>query len=125
MEEISLKGKIKEIIEANPLVLATVMLENYPNIIAVAAAKVVGDNEIIITDNKMHQTLTDIKSNPHVALIMWDPKTLSGYKLIGTASYYSSGIWHDFVKSLPENEGYPTKGAIHIQISQIITVNGN
>ena len=37
----------------------------------------------------------------------------------GTAEYFTSGKWLDRVKQMPENEGYPARGAILVTISGI------
>jgi len=107
----------KKIIEENPVAVATIDGGNKPNVIAVAYVKVVSDNEIIITDNYMTKTKENIQANPNICLATWD-KDWNGYKIIGTAEYFSSGKWFDFIKSLPENKGCPAKGAILINIAE-------
>ncbi len=111
--------EIKNIIENNPVVLATVMEEGRPNAISVAGVKVVSDSEIVITDNYMNQTLKDILNNKNICLLVWD-KDLKGCKMIGQAEYFTDGKWSDFVKNLPENKGFPAKGAILVKIEKII-----
>lgn len=115
---VSLK-EIKELIENNPLSLATVDGEGKPNVIGVAYAKIVSDDEIIITDNYMNKTKKNLQTNKDVALAVWD-KEWKGYKLKGKATYYDSGKWLDFVKNIKENKEEPCKGAILIKISEII-----
>lgn len=111
--------EIKSIIENNPVALSTITIDTKPNVIGVTCVKVVSDTEMIITDNYMNQTPKDIENNKDVCLIVWD-KDLKGYKMIGQAEYFSSGKWLDFVKSLPENNELPTKGAILVKVSKII-----
>jgi len=112
-------SEIKNIIENNPVALATVMKDGKPNVLGVAYIKVVSDTEIIITDNYMNQTLQDILNNKNVCLLAWD-ETLKGYKMIGQAEYFSSGKCVDFVKCLPDNAGLPAKGAILVKVEKII-----
>jgi predicted pyridoxine 5'-phosphate oxidase superfamily flavin-nucleotide-binding protein len=101
------------------VVIATIMTSNKPNAVTVMFVKVVSDNEILITDNFMNQTLKDIKQNNNVVVSVWN-KEFKGYKLIGKAKYYNKGQWLDKVKSMKENKGLPAKGAILIKISKII-----
>jgi predicted pyridoxine 5'-phosphate oxidase superfamily flavin-nucleotide-binding protein len=82
--------EIKNIIENNPVALATVIDNVKPNIIGVASVKVISENEILVTDNYMNQTKDDILKNSNVCLIVWD-KDLKGYKIIGKAEYFSEG----------------------------------
>jgi len=109
----------KNLIEENPVALTTITQNNKPNIIGTAFAKVVSENEIIITDNYMNRTIEDIKQNNNVCLAVWN-KDLQGAKIIGTAEYFTKGKWKTFVKQLRENSGLPAKGAILVNVSQII-----
>jgi predicted pyridoxine 5'-phosphate oxidase superfamily flavin-nucleotide-binding protein len=111
--------EIKNLIEKNPVALATVMEDNKPNVIGVAGVKVVLENRILITDNYMNQTVKDILNNKNVCLEVWD-KDLKGYKLIGDAEYFTVGEWKKIIEEMPENKGLPAKGAILVNVSKII-----
>lgn len=111
--------EIKNLIEENPVALATITENNKPNVIGTAFAKVISENEILLTDNYMNQTVKDILQNNNVCLAIWD-KNLKGVKIIGIAEYRTTGKWKTFVENLKENTGLPTKGAILIKISKII-----
>lgn len=111
----------KELIEKNPVCLATITQGNKPNQVVVAFAKY-ADGRVIITDNHMSRTIEDIKSNPSVCLAVWDKKW-SGVKIIGKAEYLTSGEWFDFVKRMPENKNMPCKGAIVIEVEEIIKLH--
>jgi predicted pyridoxine 5'-phosphate oxidase superfamily flavin-nucleotide-binding protein len=116
MVEINLD--LKRIIQENPIALATIN-DNLPNIIVVAFAKVVSDDQILITDNYMNKTKDDLNSNNNVCLAVWN-KDWEGYKLIGKAQYYKEGKWLDYVRNMPENKGLPANGAILINLNKII-----
>ena len=112
---------IKKLIEENPLALATITNEGKPYVIAVVFVKI-KDNKIIITANYMKNTLENIKKNKNVSLVVWENKKGSkaeGYQINGTAGYFESGKWKDFVKSIPENKNEPCKGAVVVEIKQI------
>ncbi len=68
----------------------------------------------------MNQTAKDIKNNNNVCLVVWDNKKLTGYKLIGKATYYTRGKWKKFIQKMKENRGLPAKGAVIINIKKII-----
>lgn len=99
--------------------MATITGDNKLNVIGVAFVKVVSDNQILITDNYMNQTVKDINQNDNVCLIVWD-KELVGYKIVGQAQYFTTGTWKEFVEKMEENMGLPVKGAILINVSKII-----
>lgn len=114
--------EFKKIIEENPVALATVTDEAKPNVIGVAYAKVIDSDKIVITDNYMNKTAQDIKRNPSVCLVVWD-KSWKGCKIIGSAEYYDSGKWFDFVKDMPENADCPAKGAVLVNIEKFIELH--
>jgi predicted pyridoxine 5'-phosphate oxidase superfamily flavin-nucleotide-binding protein len=111
--------EIQCILEKNPVALASVMPDGKPNVIGVAYVKVIDNDKLVITDNYMNQTIQDVKHNPHVAVVVWD-EDMNGIKLVGTAQYYDTGKWVDYVKALPENKEFPAKGAIIIFVQFII-----
>lgn len=112
-------SEIKNLIENNPVVVATVMENGKPNVIGVAFVKVVSGNQILVTDNYMRQTIEDIINNENVCLLVWD-KDLKGYKMVGEAEYFTEGKWKKFVEQIKENKGLPAKGAILVTVSKII-----
>ena len=112
--------EIKDNIKNKIADLASVTLDNKPHTIAVEVNEV-KDNKIIITDNQMKNTPKDIKNNPNVSLVFWEGKKDEerGWRINGKAEYYDSGKYLDFVKSLKENKGCLTKGAIVIKVEEI------
>ena len=112
-------NRIKSLIESNPAALATITPDNKPNAIGVAYVKVVSDDEVLITDNYMGQTIKDLSQNNNVCLVTWD-ENMRGCKLIGEAEYFTEGKWKKYVEEMEENKGLPAKGAILIKVSKII-----
>ena len=111
--------KVKELIETSVLAFSTINSDNAPTVIGVAYVKVVSPNQIIVTDNYMKQTKENISKNKAVCLAVWN-KAWEGYKLIGTAEYFTEGKWKEFVEKVPENKDEAAKGAILITVSELI-----
>lgn len=109
--------KIKNMIEENPLALATIDGKGKPYCIAVAFVKV-KDDKIVITDNYMKKTINNLKNYPNVSLVVWN-KDWKGYNIQGKANYFEEGEWLDFIKFIKENKDEPCKGAIVIEINDI------
>ncbi|TRZ54715.1 hypothetical protein D4Q76_01860 [archaeon] len=109
----------KKTIEQNPVAFATVDDAGKPNVIYVAAVKAISPNKIIITDNYMKQTKENIEKNNSVCIAVCDNDG-NGYKLIGSAEYFTSGKWKEFVEKMPENRGLSAKGAILVAVSKLI-----
>ena len=113
---------IKNMIEKNALGLATIDSSGNPHNIAVAYVKVISDDELIISDNHLKETIENIQKNPNVSLVVWHKdweKSCIGYELKGTAEYFTEGKWIDFIKKIPINEGEPCKGAIKVKINNV------
>jgi predicted pyridoxine 5'-phosphate oxidase superfamily flavin-nucleotide-binding protein len=111
-----ISDEARELIETRPVAISTCTLDR-PNISVAAYLKIVND-QIIITDNYMAKTISNINKNRKIELAVWGDD-LVGYKIVGTAAYEDSGLWLDFVRNLKENDGLPAKGAIVITINDI------
>jgi hypothetical protein len=113
---------IKKIIEDNVLGLATVDKNGNPHNIAVGYVKVILENQLLISDNYLEETIQNIKLNPNVALVVWISnwkENCVGYELKGNAEYFTSGKWIEAIKKIPTNKGEPCKGAILIKINKV------
>jgi predicted pyridoxine 5'-phosphate oxidase superfamily flavin-nucleotide-binding protein len=120
MDKIS--EELKVLIENNALALATVSSDGKPHCIAVGYAKVVDDNQVLITDNQMAETRDNILKNPNVSLGVWArnwEEDCVGYELKGTAQYFKQGEWINYIKKIPENRRQPCKGAVLVVIKEI------
>lgn len=115
---IEISPEIKDLVENEPVVIATSDAQGKPNAIPVACVKVVSKNQLLITDNYRVQTRENLKDNKNICLAVWNSE--GSYKFIGTAECFDKGEWKSIVKKMPENEGLPSKGAILVEINQII-----
>lgn len=113
---------IKNMVENNALGFASVDELGNPHNIAVAFVKVVSDNELVVSDNCLNETIENIKRNPNISLVVWAKdweENCIGYELKGVAEYFIDGKWIEFIKKIPINEGEPCKGAILIKVNKI------
>jgi len=112
---------IKKLIEINALGFSTVDKKGKPHSIAVAYTKVI-DNKVVITNVHIKESTENIKTNKNVSLVVWNnnwEKSCIGFELKGTAKNYNSGKWFEFVKNMPDNEGYDVKSAIIVTVTEI------
>ena len=112
-----MEESIKNLIENNPVSLATIGEDGNPHCIVVAYVKVLG-GKLLITDNYMNKTRSNIQNNPNVNLTVFD-KDWQGCGIKGVAEYHPEGEWHEKVKELTENKQEPCKGAILVEITNI------
>jgi len=112
---------LKKFIESNAMGLATVDKDGKPHNIAVAYVKVVGD-KLIISNAHIKESIKNLEMNDNVSLVIWNKEWETicvGYELIGRAKNHTSGKWLDFVRDMPDNEGYEIHSAIVVDVEKI------
>ena len=98
------------------VVLATADLNNQPRVIFVEVNKIENDT-IIITDNFMFETLTNIKENNKVFVLAFEEGYEHILNITGHVTYRDSGELMEYVKK--ENEGFNPKGVLEIKITDV------
>ena len=106
---------IKDKLENSTIAVSTINNDK-PYIIFILYPKII-DNKIVITDNYMKATIKNLKKNNNICIAFFEGE--KGWRINGKAKYYKTGKWLEFVKSLPENESLPAKGALIIEIEKI------
>jgi len=119
MNKILSKIKIKDTI-----FIVTADKKRKPHVIGAMIRKVTSDGKIILTDNRMRKTPSNIKINKNVNLLYTDLKSI-WWRIVGVAKYYTSGEWLTFVRKVQTNKKYIPKGAIVVQIKSIKDFNEN
>ena len=112
---------IKKLIEANALSFSTVDNRGNPHNIAVAYVRVF-DDYIVITNVHIKESIENLKNNPNVSLVVWNKDweaVCVGFEIKGAAENQTSGIYFDFVKNMPDNEGFDVKSAIVVHVNKI------
>jgi predicted pyridoxine 5'-phosphate oxidase superfamily flavin-nucleotide-binding protein len=113
-------SKLRNLVEGKVIAFATSDKNGKPNLVMVEGNKIIG-NQILITDNQLNKTLRNLKQNKKAAIVCGSGD--KWYQLKGNASYYSTGKWLEFVKSLPANKGYKPKGAVLVRIKELYSLN--
>lgn len=94
--EINLLGN-KDLIENNPMHIATVSNENKPNLSVASDVRVIEENKIIISHNEMVNTPKNIQTNKNIILTSFNEKW-EGLRMTGIAEYYTDGKYYEFCK---------------------------
>ncbi len=111
---------MKKLIEKNAMGLATVDENGDPHVIAIGDVEVVSDNQLLIGDVYMKETIKNLKHNNKVALVVWNKdweENCFGYELIGDTQYFTEGEYFEKVKEI--HEGFSVKGAILVKVNKI------
>jgi len=112
--------KVKEIFN-DELVhqLATLSNTGIPNISNIGAKYLLDDETIMVVDNYMKKTLSNIIENPAVAILVRSGK--ESYQIKGICSYLKSGPIYEEAKKWMKSIGekYPAKGVLKIKVEEI------
>lgn len=116
--------KYKELIDNNPMHIATTNKDNNPNLAVASDVKVIDTNKIIISVNEMIHTQENIKYNSNVVLTTFNTE-FKGLRLFGIAHYFENGEYYELCKKTFFGNGEITpfgatkpKGAIVVTISE-------
>lgn len=113
----------KELINDNPIHIATVNDENNPNLSVASDVRIIEENKFIISVNEMKHTQKNIEYNPNVVITVFDDDWV-GLRIFGTAKFYTEGKYYDFCKNtfFSNNEATPF-GATKPQGAIVVTVD--
>lgn len=95
-----------------------------PNVVPVAFKDVTEDGKLVVGDVFLETTLRNLKADGgRIAISVYDPHTLEGYQIKGTAEYVTAGAVVDTFKAMVEKmfHGAATaKGALVITPEKVI-----
>lgn len=115
-----LKKEIAEIFEQEQLhQFATASRDGIPNICTIGAKYIREDGKIVVIDNYFNKTLSNLKENAEVSILIRRVK--ESYQIKGTAVYVSEGKEYEeaykWMKAI--NEKYPARGAVIITVHSV------
>ena len=112
----------KELIENNPMHIATVSNDNKPNLSVASDVRVIEENKIIISHNEMVNTPKNILTNKNITLTSFNKKW-EGLRMRGIANYYTDGEYYKFCEKTFFGNGEVTPfGATKTQGAIVVTV---
>ena len=95
-----------------------------PNVVPVAFKDVTEDGKLVVGDVFLETTLNNIRANSgKIAISVYDPQSLEGYQIKGTAVYVTEGDIVDTFKAMVEemfNGAATAKGALVITPEKVI-----
>lgn len=98
--------------------------DGQPNVVPVAFKDVTPEGKLLVGDVFLDTTLKNLKANGgRIAISVYDPKSLEGYQLKGTAEHITEGPVVDNFKKIVETmfKGAATaKGALVITLDKVI-----
>ena len=114
---------VRNVLQSSMWDLAT-CANGEPNVVPVAFKDVAEDGTLLVGDVFLETTLKNIEENHgKIAISIYDPKSLEGYQVKGTAKYVTEGAVVENFKAMVEKmfQGAATaKGALIIKPERVI-----
>ena len=101
-----------------PVVMTTVDAKGTPNTIYVSCVNKYSEDKIVVADNKMHKTRSNVKSGCHVSLL-YITKEKKAFQLKGSVAYITEGAIFDDMKNGWLDKKYPGHAAVVIHIEEV------
>lgn len=124
-----MNDNVVNLLKENLWDLATCSQKSEPNVVPVAFKTVTEDGKLAVGDVFLATTLKNLQENQgHIAVSVYDAKTLEGYQIKGTAAYLTEGELVETFKEAVETmfKGAATaKGALVITPEEIIITTPN
>ncbi len=109
--------------DAKVWAVATANKNGLPNVVPIAYARILSENQILLMDIFMEKTRKNIEENPNIALCAWNSES-KGYQFKGKAQVITSGkLFDEGVKWVKSEEDLSPKAAIvvNVETAYIIT----
>jgi uncharacterized protein len=120
---VTLTQEIKESLLATKIAfIATSSKNGIPNVVPIAAFKLVDDGTMLISDQFFNKTLANMQENPEVALSWWGDK--GGFQIKGTVTLHTDdGIFEKNVAWMKESwPKFTPKSAVLVKITGVYIV---
>jgi predicted pyridoxine 5'-phosphate oxidase superfamily flavin-nucleotide-binding protein len=102
--------------------LATSSKKSIPNVVPIAAYRVLDDRTMLISDQYFNKTLQNMKENPTIALSWWGDK--GGFQIKGTVTLHTNDeIFRQNVAWMKESwPRFVPKSAVLVKITDVYMV---
>ncbi len=120
---VQLTEEIKESLAATKLAFfATSAKDRTPNVVPIAAFRVLDDATLLISDQFFNKTLANMRENPKAAISWWGEK--GGFQIKGTVTIHTDGeIWLQNVAWMKElRPNLKPKGAVVMKITDVYAI---
>ena len=121
--EIPEKAK-KLFIKLPVIAFATSDKQGVPNIVPIHWKTIIEQDRILLIDNYMKMSKSNLMENSKVCLSFWDPGTDDAYKFKGEAVYYDSGAVFEKGRQfiLDQKPEADPKGVVEVRVKDIYTI---
>lgn len=117
-----LSEEVKKVIsEVRPALVATASKDGKPNVSPKGSFQVLDDEHIAFAEIASPRTIANLRENPQVAAIVFDPATRKGCRVWGKAEILDSGDLFDKISEQLKGMGMKVNHVIKIAVEEAVT----
>lgn len=117
-----LTDAMKEMINTQLGIVATVREDGVPNIGPKRSSRIYDDETLIFNENTAGEIMKNIKRGSKVAYAFINWEKLDGYRFVGTAEVHESGKYYDEAVEWAKGKMGVPKAAVVFHIEEIYTL---
>ncbi|MCK9632453.1 MAG: pyridoxamine 5'-phosphate oxidase family protein [Methanoregula sp.] len=101
--------------------VATASKDGTPNVVPLAMVELHDDETIWITDNFMNKSLSNLRTNPKVAIYIWGPEIKGCFQIKGVTAIKNSGAEYEEMKASVNRKRpeLPARSLIIMKITEV------
>ena len=101
--------------------VATASKDGTPNVVPLGVVELIDDETIWITDNFMNKSISNLRTNPKIAIYIWGPEIKGCFQIKGVTSIRTSGKEYDEMKAKlnVKNPALPARSLIIVKITEV------
>lgn len=120
MAKLSEEAK-KVISEIHPGLVATVSKGGKPNVSPKGSFRVLDDEHVAFNDFNSPRTIANLRENPQLTVIVFDPITRKGCRIWGKAEILDSGDLFNSISAQSTAAGRTLKHVVKVAVEEAIT----
>jgi hypothetical protein len=111
----------KVIKELRPALIATASKDGKPNVSIKGSFRVLDDEHVVFADIASPRTIANLKENPQLAAIVFDPSARKGCRIWGRAEILDSGELFDSMSAEFAARKMKVKHLVKVKVEEVAT----
>ena len=117
-----LSKEAKKIIgELGPALIATASKDGKPNVSVKGSFRVLDDEHIVFADIASPRTIANLRENPQLSAIVFDPSTRKGCRIWGKVEILDSGDLFDSISAEFAARMMKVKHLVRVTVEEVVT----
>jgi predicted pyridoxine 5'-phosphate oxidase superfamily flavin-nucleotide-binding protein len=101
--------------------VATASAAGVPNVVPLRFVRALDENTLVLADNYMSKSASNLRENPQIALAIWDTQQKRAFQIKGQAEILTAGPLFDETAAwvLAEKPELRTKAAVVLHVTNV------